>query len=214
MFEENTKQINRVIANLLAACSAAVLLITLLSVMGMFEFGTAYTLVTLIVGLFVSVAPKLLIGRLPENVMKVYMMATGAIYIGVIGTNAHIGIYITYALMPIFSCLYFDPPFVLKTCAFSYVTMLLSLFVRSKTMVAFFIRADRAGILHRVIAADGAVFHRFAALPDGTGQLVHLIFRQGDDVIRQPLRGFCADAGQAGKLLRHPRDGFNLPGHD
>ena len=27
------------------------------------------------------------------------------------------------------------------------------------------------------------------------------------------LRGLCADAGQAGKLLRHPRDGFNLPGH-
>lgn len=135
MFEENTKRINRVIANLLATCSAAVLLMTLLSVVGMFEFGTAYTLVTLIVGLFVSVAPKLLIGRLPENVMKYYMMATGAVYIGLLGTNAHIGIYITYALMPIFSCLYFDPPFVLQTCAFSYAAMLTSLFVRSKTML-------------------------------------------------------------------------------
>lgn len=135
MFEENTKRINRVIANLFAACSVAILLMTLLSVVGMFEFGTAYTLVILIVGLFVSVAPKLLIGRLPENVMKVYMMTTGAVFIGLIGTNAHIGIYITYALMPIFSCLYFDPSFVLKTCAFSYVTMLLSLFVRSKTML-------------------------------------------------------------------------------
>ena len=135
MFEENTKQINRVMANLFAACSIAILLMTLLSVVGMFEFGTAYTLVILIVGLFVSVAPKLLIGHLPENGLKVYMMATGAAFIGLIGTNAHIGIYITYALMPIFSCLYFDPSFVLKTCAFSYATMLLSLFVRSKTML-------------------------------------------------------------------------------
>lgn len=57
----------------------------------MFEFGTVYTFVILIVGLFVSVAPKPLIGRLPENVMKVYMMATGAIYTALIGTNAHIG---------------------------------------------------------------------------------------------------------------------------
>ncbi len=80
-------------------------------------------------------------------------------------------------------------------------------------VVPLFIRADRAGVLHRVVAADRAVFYRLAALPDGAGQLVHLIFRQGDDVIRQPLRGLCADAGQAGKLLRHPRDGFNLPGH-
>ena len=80
-------------------------------------------------------------------------------------------------------------------------------------VVPLFIRADRAGVFHRVVAADRAVFHRLAALPDGAGQLVHLIFRQGDDVIRQPLRGLCADAGQAGKLLRHPRDGFNLPGH-
>ena len=36
----------------------------------------------MIVGLFVSVAPKPLIGRLPENVMKMYMMTTGAVFIG------------------------------------------------------------------------------------------------------------------------------------
>ena len=81
-------------------------------------------------------------------------------------------------------------------------------------VVAALIGTDRAGVFHRVVAADRAVFYRLAALPDGAGQLVHLILREGDDVIRQPLRGFCADAGQAGELLRHPRDGFNLPGHD
>ena len=81
-------------------------------------------------------------------------------------------------------------------------------------VVAALIGTDRAGVFHRVVAADRAVFYRLAALPDGAGQLVHLILREGDNVIRQPLRGFCADAGQAGELLRHPRDGFNLPGHD
>ena len=44
------------------------------------------------------------------NRMIARMHAGGmaAVYIGVLGTNNHIGVYITYALSPIASCLYFE----------------------------------------------------------------------------------------------------------
>lgn len=81
-------------------------------------------------------------------------------------------------------------------------------------VVTLFVRTNRAGIVHRVIAADGAILHSLAPLPDSTGKLMHLILGERNDVIRQPLRGLGSDTGQAGELLRHARDGFNLPSHN
>ena len=135
MFEKNTRQINQVIATMLAACSAAILAMIVLTEVGLFEFGTRYTLLLVILGPVVCILPKLLLRWLPDHFMRYYMMLTVAVFIGLIGSNAHIGVYITYALVPVLSCLYFEPPFVLKTSAFSYVIMIASVFVSTDKMV-------------------------------------------------------------------------------
>ena len=134
MFEKNTQQINRVIATMLAACSAAILAMIVLAEVGLFEFGTKYTLLLAILGPVVCILPKLLLRCLPSCFMKYYMMLTVAVFIGLIGTNAHIGVYITYALVPVLSCLYFEPPFVLKASTFSYIVMIASIFVSTETL--------------------------------------------------------------------------------
>ena len=135
MFEKNTKQINQVIANVMAACSVAILVMVLLDVAGLFEFGMKYAVLLLVLGPAVCVLPKLLLRVLPDCFMNYYMMLTAAVFIGLIGTNVHIGVYITYALVPLLSCLYFEPPFVLKTSAFSYAVMIASVFVSTGKLV-------------------------------------------------------------------------------
>lgn len=129
MFEKNTRQINQVIATMLAGCSVAILLMIVLTEVGLFEFGAKYTLLLAVLGPVVCVLPKLLLRWLPDSFMKYYMLLTVAVFIGLIGSNAHIGVYITYALVPVLSCLYFEPAFVLKASAFSYLVMIASVFV-------------------------------------------------------------------------------------
>ena len=134
MFEENTKQINKLIANMFFASSMIIVLMTIFSVIGIFEFGKKYTLIVLILGLFVTASPRILMNHIPAGIFKYYMVICGSIFIGILGMSPRIGIYISYALIPAFSCLYFEPKFVLKTGIFSYLVMMVSLYFGSAYM--------------------------------------------------------------------------------
>ncbi len=133
MFEKNTKEVNRLIAKMFAACTIAVILLVACSYFGVFEFGKTYTLIVLIVGLIVTITPSVFIHILSDNVMKYYMMIILSVFIGVLGTNNHIGIYMTYALVPIFSCLYFEPKFTQKMSVFAYIVMIIAVYFNSAT---------------------------------------------------------------------------------
>lgn len=101
------------------------------SYFGVFEFGTAYIIIIFAAGMILTISPSLLIKVLPPDVMKYYMLVALSVFIGVLGTNIHIGVYITYALVQIFSCLYFDPKFTAKIGVFSYIVMAVSLYFNS-----------------------------------------------------------------------------------
>ena len=131
VFEKNTVQINGTVATILACCSVAVIAIAALSLVGFFEFGRDYTYFVLITGLMISLLPKLLNRFFQPDFMKYYMFISAAIFIGVMGANKNIGIYITYILIPLLSCLYLDFVFVLKIAAVSYVAMIVSLYINS-----------------------------------------------------------------------------------
>ena len=134
IFEKNTTQVNQIIANILANCSIIILVMVFLSAVGFFEFGKTYTYILLIAGLFISLSPKIFMHLFSDTFMKYYMMISAAVFIGIIGADKNIGIYITYALVPILSGLYFDTSFVLKMSAFSYVVMVLSVYNVSANM--------------------------------------------------------------------------------
>ena len=131
MFEKNTKRVNRMIANMFAAASVVVVVLVVCSCIGIFEFGSAYTRILLVAGLVIALSPSVLIRFWPDNVIKYYMLIMAALLIGFLGTNNHIGVYITYALVPIVSCLYFDPALVVKTGIFSYMIMVVSIYIDS-----------------------------------------------------------------------------------
>lgn len=131
MLERNTRQVNRIIANIFAVSTVAIFILVMCSYFGVFEFGKQYTLIILIAGLVITISPSILIHILPDHVMKYYMLILLSLFIGVLGTNNHIGIYITYALVPIFSCLYFDTKFIIRTSVFSYIVMAISVYMNS-----------------------------------------------------------------------------------
>lgn len=129
MLEKNTKQVNRMLARIYARCTAAILVLVLCSSLGIFEFGRNYTMLILVAGLLLAITPSILIRYLPDNVMKYYMLILVSIFIGILGTNNHIGVYITYILVPVFSCLYFEPHRVIKMGVFSYIVMAVSIYI-------------------------------------------------------------------------------------
>ncbi len=133
MFEKNTKEVNHIIARMFAGCAVAILAIAACSYLGVFEFGEGYTFIVLVAGLVVTVSPSILIRFCSDAFMKYYMLIVLAVFIGVLGTNNRIGIYMTYALVPVFSCLYFDLRFTVQMGVFSYLVMAAALYVNSAT---------------------------------------------------------------------------------
>lgn len=61
------------------------------------------------------------------------MLIVLSVFIGILGTSNHIGIYITYALVPIFSCLYFDPDFTVIMSVVAYISMAVSVYFSTAT---------------------------------------------------------------------------------
>lgn len=114
-----------------AMCAIPILIMVVCSHYGVFEFGTEYTRTVFIAGLLLSISPSVLRYILPEGAQKYYMLGMAAIFIGILGTSNHIGIYITYILVPVLSCLYFEPYLVVESSIFSYIFMLIALYINS-----------------------------------------------------------------------------------
>ena len=131
MFEKNTKQVNQIMVKLFAAGSLAIAVLVICSWLGIFEFGRNYTLIVLIAGLTISISPGILVHFLSDRAMKYYMLVMVALFIGILGTSDHIGVYITYALVPIYSCMYFEPELIIQSGIFSYIVMAVSVYINS-----------------------------------------------------------------------------------
>ncbi len=112
-------------------CTVAILALVVCSWTGIFEFGQEYTMIILIAELIIAVTPGILIRFLPDRLLRDYMLFMAAVFIGILGTNNHIGVYITYVLVPILGCLYFEPELVIKTGIFSYLVMVAAVYINS-----------------------------------------------------------------------------------
>lgn len=134
VFKKNTGQINKDISHILSYCAIIDVIMVILSGMGFFEFNKVYTYILLLGGLFVCLSPRIFLHFFTDSFMKYYMLVSAAIFIGIIGADKNIGIYITYALVPILSCLYFETSLLLEVSAFSYIVMIISVYVESANM--------------------------------------------------------------------------------
>lgn len=129
---DNTHKMNKRIAVTLAACAPILLCLLLLNYFSVFDFGKSLSFVIVVVGFATSVLPIILYFlKVSDKFLKYYMAIVMAIFIGTLGCFNSIGIYITFVLVPVASCLYFDAGYTIFCSIFSYCVMAVSVYFNS-----------------------------------------------------------------------------------
>ena len=121
---QDIHKLNRQSAWAMAAISLVLICLLILSKAGVFDFSGGLTYVICGVGFMTTLSPIVLYKfNVPDKFLQYYMSVVLSIAIGVVGSFNNIGIYITFVLVPVASCLYFDVCYTVFCCIFSYVFM-------------------------------------------------------------------------------------------
>ena len=132
MTEENTKNVNKIVAVTLLVCSFAVIGLLVLNGVGRLHFNKSLKIVVGVVGSIVTLSPFVLMKlKVDDTFLKYYMLVMMSIFIGILGTSNHVGIYITYALVPIVSSLYFDRKLTTVMSFISYIIMTVGVYINT-----------------------------------------------------------------------------------
>ena len=124
MLEDNTRKMNRLVMRCLAVCALAIFALLITYHLNIFRFNARLLWNIRILGFGTTLSPLLLYYlKVPDEFLKYYMTIAISILIGTLGCFNDVGIYITFILAPIASCLYFDPKFTAITTCISYMVM-------------------------------------------------------------------------------------------
>lgn len=103
------------------------------SAVGLLQSEISDLLVMTGIGLIVTMGPTIAYkAGVPSNVLKYIVLVALCALLTIMASNAAVGIYMTYALPIVFSIFYYDKKLTLQTSIFSYLFLVLSLFLRSK----------------------------------------------------------------------------------
>lgn len=130
LLDQNTKEVNKKLSISLAFCSIFMWVLILLStVWPVFNFDKNLQLLIAILGTFCTLSPlALYFLKVPDLLLKIYLMISMQALVTMLGTNHSIGIYITFVLVPIASCAYLEPTFNRIVTLVSYIGMAVSLY--------------------------------------------------------------------------------------
>lgn len=128
----NLRLFNKQVALGMSSGTVVVFVLTVSKWLHIFNFDGPLEWVLPVVGLLTSLTPILLwLLKVPDTFLKYYMSIAMSVFIGILGCFNGIGIYITFALVPIASCLYFDKAYTLFCSFFSYFVMAFAVYVNS-----------------------------------------------------------------------------------
>lgn len=130
MLQDNTRKMNQLVMRCLAVCALAILALLITYHLNIFEFDARLLWSIRILGFGATLSPILLYYlKLPDEFLKYYMTIAISIFVGTLGCFNEVGIYITFILAPIASCLYFDPRFTAITTGISYLVMVSAVYI-------------------------------------------------------------------------------------
>ena len=102
MADKNTKEVNRIVAKTLVACSIATIILLTLSWFHVYNFSSSIRAIITVIGFFTTITPVVLLELgVNDYVLKYYMLMMLSLLIGALGTFNEIGIYISFVLVPI-----------------------------------------------------------------------------------------------------------------
>ena len=132
-FHENEVKVTLNMVRILRWLILAFPAIMIFSAVGLFQSEISDLLVMTGIGLIVTMGPTIAYkAGVPSNVLKYIVLVALCTLLTIMASNAAVGIYMTYALPIVFSIFYYDKKLTLQTSVFSYLFLVLSLFLRSK----------------------------------------------------------------------------------
>ena len=132
IFYENDARVTKTAVKVLRWLILVFPLLTILSVVGIFQMKIGEMLALTAVALVVTMGPGIAYKmNTPIRVMKYLTTFALAALIALMATNAAIGIYMTYAFAMVFSLFYYDKKFTIQVSVVSYILLVISLYFRS-----------------------------------------------------------------------------------
>lgn len=130
-FEQNDEKVNKRLAKVLLWMTLVFPVLFVLTAVGIFwiDYGALVRLT--IIGCFCTIGPYVMSKfSVSVKVMKyVSVLAVGFIVM-LLGMNSAIGIYITFGIAQLFSCMYFDKKFTIKISILTYILLFVSIYFR------------------------------------------------------------------------------------
>lgn len=131
-FSENDKRVNRLVCRVLLWLSLVFPVLFLLSILQVFRVSVKELCVITPIGLVCTTMPTILKRfGVAETALKYVSIISLSCVIAIMGSNSHIGIYITYILALAISCLYFDSKFTKHMAVLGYVCLVVAVFFRA-----------------------------------------------------------------------------------
>ena len=135
-FRENDKRINNMVCRILLWLTLVFPVLFLLSFIGVFQLTIKELCVLTPIGCICTTVPTILKKMgVSTVVLKYCSVMMLSLVIAIMGTNAHVGIYITYILALAISCLYFDVQFTRRIAVIGYICMVVAVFFRAHSVI-------------------------------------------------------------------------------
>lgn len=132
LFRANEQQVNAIICKYLALVFGLFPVMLFLDMVGLFKFSSNVQISLIFLGSFCTVSPFVL-SKFMDNqvVLKYYILLCVIVLTSFLGTEYYVGVYMTFMVAPIISCMYFDKALTSKTILLAYLGYLISYYFRS-----------------------------------------------------------------------------------
>lgn len=136
-FEQNDEKVNKRLVKILLWMTLVFPVLFVLTAVGIFWIDYSALVRLTIIGCFCTIGPFVMSKfNVPVKVMKyVGVLAVGFIVM-LLGMNSAIGIYMTFGIAQLFSCMYFDKKFTIKISILTYILLFISIYFRVIDAVA------------------------------------------------------------------------------
>lgn len=136
-FEQNDEKVNKRLSKILLWMTLVFPALFALTAAGIFWIDYGALIRLTIIGCFCTIGPFIMYKlAVPVKVMKyVSVLAVGFIVM-LLGMNSAIGIYLTFGIAQLFSCMYFDKKFTIKISVLTYILLFISIYFRVIDAVA------------------------------------------------------------------------------
>lgn len=135
-FRENDERINNMVCKILLWLTLIFPVLFLLSFLGVFQLTIRELCILTPIGCVFIVIPTILKKMgVSAVVLKYCSVVMLSFVVAIMGTNSHVGIYITYILAMAISCLYFDVRFTKHIAVIGYVGMVIAVFIRAHSVI-------------------------------------------------------------------------------